>query len=292
MLLSNSVRQPCCEARRPIAGSRRPSHTLFRLIAAMIEPLNREGSKRARPERHGRPGGDRALRRASRRMVGPEGSFRPLHRLNPARLGFIRSSWWRISAATPPRLRPFEGLTLARYRLRRRPDRRADGAARLRRDRHRRGDGGDRRRPGACRSERACRSITAPPPPKSWPTAGERFDVVLALEMVEHVADPAVLLASARRLVKPGGAFIGATLNRTARSFALAIVGAEYVLGWLPRGTHDWRKFCVRRNSSSACGARGCARPDSPASGSMRLAATGRCRDDLEVNYLVMAVRQ
>src|SRR5207244_6993902 len=73
--------------------------------------------------------------------------------------------------------------------------------------------------------------------------ASERFDAVLALEIIEHVAARDAFLAALGALVRPGGVFIGATLNRTARSFALAIVGAEYVLGWLPRGTHDWRRF-------------------------------------------------
>ena len=73
--------------------------------------------------------------------------------------------------------------------------------------------------------------------------AGERFDVALALEIVEHVADREAFFAALGALIRPGGAFIGATLNRTARSFALAIVGAEYLLGWLPRGTHDWQRF-------------------------------------------------
>src|SRR5205085_7656677 len=73
--------------------------------------------------------------------------------------------------------------------------------------------------------------------------AGERFDVALALEIVEHVADPDAFFTALGALIRPGGAFIGATLNRTARSFALAIVGAEYLLGWLPRGTHDWQRF-------------------------------------------------
>lgn len=73
--------------------------------------------------------------------------------------------------------------------------------------------------------------------------AGRRFDVVLNLEVVEHVADIDAFLAAAVAVVKPGGVMMVATLNRTAKAFALAIVGAEYVLGWLPRGTHDWRKF-------------------------------------------------
>ena len=66
---------------------------------------------------------------------------------------------------------------------------------------------------------------------------------MLALEIVEHVADRDRFLAALARLVKPGGIFIGATLNRTARAFAMAIIGAEYVLRWLPPGTHDWSRF-------------------------------------------------
>jgi 2-polyprenyl-6-hydroxyphenyl methylase/3-demethylubiquinone-9 3-methyltransferase len=73
--------------------------------------------------------------------------------------------------------------------------------------------------------------------------AGERFDVVLAMEVVEHVADVNAFVATCAAMVKPGGLMIAATLNRTLKSFALAIVGAEYVLRWLPRGTHQWDKF-------------------------------------------------
>jgi 2-polyprenyl-6-hydroxyphenyl methylase/3-demethylubiquinone-9 3-methyltransferase len=73
--------------------------------------------------------------------------------------------------------------------------------------------------------------------------AGERFDVVLAMEVVEHVADMPLFVRRCAEMVKPGGLMITATLNRTLKAFALAIVGAEYVLGWLPRGTHQWDKF-------------------------------------------------
>lgn len=72
---------------------------------------------------------------------------------------------------------------------------------------------------------------------------GEAFDVVLAMEVVEHVADFALFIALAAALVKPGGLFFVATLNRTVKSFALLIVGAEYILRWIPRGTHQWDKF-------------------------------------------------
>jgi 2-polyprenyl-6-hydroxyphenyl methylase/3-demethylubiquinone-9 3-methyltransferase len=73
--------------------------------------------------------------------------------------------------------------------------------------------------------------------------AGEMFDVVLAMEVVEHVTDVGLFLGFAAATVKPGGLMFVATLNRTAKSFALAIVGAEYILRWLPRGTHQWDKF-------------------------------------------------
>jgi 2-polyprenyl-6-hydroxyphenyl methylase/3-demethylubiquinone-9 3-methyltransferase len=69
------------------------------------------------------------------------------------------------------------------------------------------------------------------------------FDAVLVMEVVEHVKDVRGFLGDCARCVKPGGFLFGATLNRTLKSYALAIVGAEYVLGWLPRGTHDWRQF-------------------------------------------------
>jgi len=80
----------------------------------------------------------------------------------------------------------------------------------------------------------------------------QQFDVVLAMEVIEHVPDIDAFVTACAARLKPGGAFFGATLNRTAKSFALAIVGAEYVLRWLPRGTHDWRKF-VRPSEFSAC---------------------------------------
>lgn len=71
----------------------------------------------------------------------------------------------------------------------------------------------------------------------------ESFDVVLAMEVVEHVSDVGAFVRACAQAVKPGGLLVMATINRTLRSFALAIVGAEYVLGWLPKGTHQWEKF-------------------------------------------------
>jgi 2-polyprenyl-6-hydroxyphenyl methylase/3-demethylubiquinone-9 3-methyltransferase len=71
----------------------------------------------------------------------------------------------------------------------------------------------------------------------------ERFDIVLAMEVVEHVTDVGLFLGRCAAMLKPGGLMVVSTLNRNWKSFALAIVGAEYILRWLPRGTHQWEKF-------------------------------------------------
>ena len=73
--------------------------------------------------------------------------------------------------------------------------------------------------------------------------AGERFDVVLNMEVVEHVSDPLIYLTACQTLLKPGGIMLCSTLNRNPKSFLVAIIGAEWVLRWLPKGTHDWAKF-------------------------------------------------
>jgi 2-polyprenyl-6-hydroxyphenyl methylase/3-demethylubiquinone-9 3-methyltransferase len=73
--------------------------------------------------------------------------------------------------------------------------------------------------------------------------AGEQFDVVLNMEVVEHVADSLAYLTACRQLLKPGGLHICSTINRNPKSYAMAIFGAEVVMRWLPRGTHDWSKF-------------------------------------------------
>ncbi len=83
------------------------------------------------------------------------------------------------------------------------------------------------------------RNITA----EALAAAGEQFDVVLNMEVVEHVADPQAYLTACRQLLKPGGLMICSTLNRNPKSFMMAIVGAEWVMRWLPKGTHDWAKF-------------------------------------------------
>ncbi|WP_238366408.1 bifunctional 2-polyprenyl-6-hydroxyphenol methylase/3-demethylubiquinol 3-O-methyltransferase UbiG [Mesobacterium pallidum] len=73
--------------------------------------------------------------------------------------------------------------------------------------------------------------------------AGEQFDVVLNMEVVEHVADPLAYLTACKSLLRPGGLMVCSTINRNPKSFAMAIVGAEWVMRWLPKGTHEWSKF-------------------------------------------------
>ncbi len=122
--------------------------------------------------------------------------------------------------------------------------------------------------------------------------AGERYDVVLNMEVIEHVADRDAFLAASCALVRPGGAMFAATLNRTVRSFAFAIVGAEYILRWLAPGTHDWRRFV--RPAELARGMRrgGVAVREVTGVRYDPLAASWSLGRDLSVNYMVMGIKE
>ena len=120
---------------------------------------------------------------------------------------------------------------------------------------------------------------------------GERFDVVLAMEVVEHVADLGLFIARCAEMVRPGGLMIVATLNRTLKSFALAIVGAEYVLGWLPRGTHQWDKFVTPNELEAALTRNGLTVSDEVGVVYNPLADRWRLAPDLDVNYMMKAER-
>ena len=172
----------------------------------------------------------------------PTGKFAPLHKFNPVRLGFIRD----IAAAhfdrDPKSLRPFEGLTLLDIGC---------GGGLLSEPMARLGFAVT----GADASEKNVRTAQTHAEAGGLPVtyrattaetlAGEGllFDVILNMEVVEHVADLPAFLAACATMVKPGGLMFVATLNKTLKSLALAKIGAEYVLGWLPRGTHDWSRF-------------------------------------------------
>jgi len=121
-------------------------------------------------------------------------------------------------------------------------------------------------------------------------TQKPRYDVVLALEILEHVANPALFVAAASRLLKPGGVCIFSTLNRTAKSLGLAIIAAEYLLQWLPVGTHDWRK-CIKPSELAAWASAAGLQVDAitgltyhPLRGCFAL-----CPHDVAVNYFMVA---
>ena len=217
----------------------------------------------------------------------PDGKFRPLHRLNPARLTYVRDSCVARFGRDAKGPRPLSDLSLIDIGC---------GGGLLCEPLARLGarvtgiDAGERNiaiaRNHAAQSELRIdyRTATA----ESLAAAGERFDVVLSMEVVEHVADPAGFLAACAALVAPGGLLIVATLNRTAKSFAFAIVGAEYLLRWLPRGTHDWRRFLRPSEMAAMIRPQGLTLSEamgvvySPVADSWRLSA-----GDLDVNYML-----
>ena len=172
----------------------------------------------------------------------PRGRMRPLHEIAPVRLGFIRSQACRHFGRATRAMRALDGLSvldigcavglvaepMARMGARVTaidPGAELIAAARA----HAAGSG-----LGIDYRNSHVEALVA---------AREQFDLVLCLEVIEHVPDVGAFLATCAELVAPGGLLIVSTINRSLRAFALAIVGAEYVLNWLPRGTHDWNRF-------------------------------------------------
>lgn len=221
----------------------------------------------------------------------PKGKFRPLHRFNPVRLGFIRDTLEAHFRLSPSARRPFEGLRVLDIGcgggLVSEPMTRLGAAvtavdaseANIKTAMAHAQQGGLEIDFRAGTVEALIEQGEAP------------FDVVLNLEVVEHVADPAQFLKDCASLVKPGGVMIVATLNRTAKAFALAIVGAEYVLGWLPRGTHEFEKFLRPEEIEAPMMAAGL-NVQAPQGVSFNpLSDQWRLSDDTKVNYLTVAAR-
>ena len=123
--------------------------------------------------------------------------------------------------------------------------------------------------------------------------AGEQFDVVLNMEVVEHVADPLAYLTACQTLLKPGGLMICSTLNRNPKSWLMAIVGAEHIMRWLPKGTHDWNKFITPDELQALIEQAGLTQVDrkgmvfNPIGWSWSLSSR-----DLSVNYVTASVKR
>ncbi|WP_170565045.1 bifunctional 2-polyprenyl-6-hydroxyphenol methylase/3-demethylubiquinol 3-O-methyltransferase UbiG [Ruegeria atlantica] len=172
----------------------------------------------------------------------PHGKFKPLHMLNPCRLDYITQQIAGEFDRDLKAAKPFEGLRLLDIGC---------GGGLLSEPMARLGaevvgaDAAEGNLPVArIHAEQSgleidYRHTTA----EDMAAAGEQFDVVLNMEVVEHVADPLGFLTASQQLLKPGGLLICSTINRNPKSYAMAIFGAEVVMRWLPRGTHEWNKF-------------------------------------------------
>ena len=221
----------------------------------------------------------------------PTGKFKPLHRLNPLRLAYIRDEVCKRLGRDPLAPNALAGLRVVDIGC---------GGGLLAEPIARMGANVV----GVDASEKNIRTAATHAAETGTPVdyrattaealaaSGEKFDVVLAMEVIEHVADVNLFVKSLSELLAPGGVLFLATLNRTPKSFALAIVGAEYILRWLPRGTHNWRQFLRPSELNAAVRPYGLSVRDltgityNPLSDDFRLNPR-----DLDVNYMGWAER-
>ncbi len=221
----------------------------------------------------------------------PNGKFKPLHMLNPCRLDYITTQIAAEFGRDLSQPRPFAGLRILDIGC---------GGGLLSEPMARLGadvvgaDAAARNIPVArLHAEQSglvidYRHTTA----EDMAAAGEQFDAVLNMEVVEHVADPLAYLTACQRLLKPGGLMVCSTINRNPKSFAMAIVGAEYVMRWLPKGTHEWKKFITPDELFALIGQAGLTPVDrkgfvfNPVTWSWRISDR-----DLSVNYVTASTK-
>jgi len=221
----------------------------------------------------------------------PAGKFAPLHRFNPLRIAFIRDRVAARLGRDPLQPKPLDGVRLLDIGC---------GGGLLAEPMSRLGAQVTGVDAGARNIEIArlhaaqggididYRHATV----ESLAEAGERFDVVLNMEVVEHVADLGAFLGACAGVLAENGVMFVATLNRTAKAYALAIVGAEYVLRWLPRGTHDWRKFVKPSELAAGLRPHGLGIAELSGVSYNPLADRWRLGRDLDVNYLAVVERR
>jgi 2-polyprenyl-6-hydroxyphenyl methylase/3-demethylubiquinone-9 3-methyltransferase len=220
----------------------------------------------------------------------PSGKFAPLHKFNPVRLGFIRGEAAAHFGRDARSLRPFEGLSLLDIGcgggLLSEPMARL-GFAVTGADASERNIGTARAHAAQSGLEIDYRATTA----EALVDEGHGFDVVLNMEVVEHVADVGAYLSACTALVKPGGLTLVATMNKTLKSLALAKIGAEYVLGWLPRGTHDWNRFIPPADLKASLEESGLTILKTQGVSFDPLGWDWKLSNDVDVNYMVVAKR-
>ena len=220
----------------------------------------------------------------------PSGKFAPLHKFNPVRLAFIREQALARFQRDRQSLKPFEGLSLLDIGcgggLLSEPMARL-GFAVTGADASEKNIGTARAHATQSGAQLDYRVTTA----ESLAAAGESFDVVLNMEVVEHVADVSAYLSACARLVKPGGITIVATLNKTLKSLLLAKIAAEYVLQWMPRGTHDWNRFLPPEEIQKSLQEAGLTILKTQGIFFDVLTWDWRLSRDVDVNYMVVAGR-
>jgi 2-polyprenyl-6-hydroxyphenyl methylase/3-demethylubiquinone-9 3-methyltransferase len=220
----------------------------------------------------------------------PKGKFKPLHKFNPVRLAYIREHLIDHFGRDGSSIRPLEGLTILDVGC---------GGGLLCEPLTRLGatvtgiDAAERNIAIArIHAEQSGLDIDyQATTSEALAAAGKTFDVVLNMEVVEHVDNVPLYMKSCADLVKPGGLMFTATINRTARAFALAVVGAEYVLGWLPKGTHDWKKFLTPDEIGSLISRNGLRVTDQIGVVYHPIGDEWRRSRDMGINYMILAAR-
>jgi len=220
----------------------------------------------------------------------PKGKFKPLHKFNPVRLRYIREHLLAHFGLDGAAMRPFEGLTILDVGC---------GGGLLCEPLARLGatvtgiDAAERNITIArLHAEKSGLAIDyQATTSEALAAQGKTFDMVLNMEVVEHVDNVPLYMKSCADLVKPGGLMLTATLNRTARAYALAVFGAERILRWLPVGTHDWNKFLTPDEIKTLITRNGLTVTAETGVVFHPLADEWRQSRDMAINYMVMAER-
>ena len=220
----------------------------------------------------------------------PKGKFKPLHKFNPVRLSYIRDKVLAHFGRDGTKRRPLEGLRLLDIGcgggLLCEPMTRL-GANVVGADAAERNIHIARLHAEQSGLEIDYRATSA----ETLAAAGEKFDIVLNMEVVEHVDNVPLYMKSVADLVAPGGLLFTATINRTLRAYAFAIVGAEQVLRWLPKGTHDYAKFLTPEEISTLVSRNGLSVTEKTGVVFHPLADEWRLSRDTGINYMVLAER-